>query len=140
MKPEDHDAREADRCSRSPLGTALFRTTLETMFTLPTFHDRSILQDWDTRHALDTVELGKVLEGAEKKLGRPLDLLGMDACLMSNLRWKSKRKSPNLRGWAVGSAPVALICPQHQRPPGSSQAGAGGRLAWAGGAELNQSA
>src|SRR5262249_11345426 len=36
-------------------------------------------------HSLDTLELGEVLAKAHKELGRPLDLLGMDACLMSCL-------------------------------------------------------
>jgi len=35
--------------------------------------------------SLDTIELGKVLAGAQKTLGQSLDLLGMDACLMGNL-------------------------------------------------------
>jgi hypothetical protein len=34
---------------------------------------------------LDTIELGGVLDRAQRLFGRKLDLLGMDACLMSNL-------------------------------------------------------
>lgn len=41
--------------------------------------------DDGTGHSLDTIELGKVLAKATVVLGQPIDLLGMDACLMSSL-------------------------------------------------------
>jgi hypothetical protein len=63
----------------------MFRTTLEKIFTLPSPAERAICSDDNSGHSLDTIELGKVLAGAVKTIGRPLDLLGMDACLMSNL-------------------------------------------------------
>ena len=46
---------------------------------------RAIASDDGTGHSLDTIELGNVLKKAHEMLGRPLDLLGMDACLMSCL-------------------------------------------------------
>jgi hypothetical protein len=41
--------------------------------------------DDGTGHSLDTLELEKVLVKAKQTLGQEIDLLGMDACLMSNL-------------------------------------------------------
>lgn len=66
-------------------GRALFRTTLARILALPTPAERAICSDDGSGHSLDTIELGRVLEGATRRIGRPLDLLGMDACLMSNL-------------------------------------------------------
>jgi hypothetical protein len=47
--------------------------------------ERMILDDESTRHSLDTLELRNVIQKAVAESSRPLDLLGMDACLMSNL-------------------------------------------------------
>jgi hypothetical protein len=81
----DYNEREASDRSATPMGRAFFRPTLETIFSLPSPDDRAICSDDGSGHSLDTVELGKVLAQAVDKLGQPLDLLGMDACLMSNL-------------------------------------------------------
>ena len=81
----DYNEREASERSATPMGRAFFRPTLETIFGLPSPDDRAICSDDGSGHSLDTVELGKVLAQAVDKLGQPLDLLGMDACLMSNL-------------------------------------------------------
>jgi hypothetical protein len=77
--------REAGERSASPLAKVLFRSTLERIFQLPTAAERAICSDDGTGHSLDTIELAGVLEKAVAALGQPLDLLGMDACLMSNL-------------------------------------------------------
>jgi hypothetical protein len=69
----------------SQLGRSLFRPTLETALGKPNAGARAIASDDGTGHSLDTLELGEVLAKAHKTLGRPLDLLGMDACLMSCL-------------------------------------------------------
>jgi hypothetical protein len=81
----DYNAREAGERSATPMGRAFFRPTLEAILSLPSPDDRAICSDDGSGHSLDTVELGKVLAQAVDKLGQPLDLLGMDACLMSNL-------------------------------------------------------
>ena len=81
----NYSAREATERSSSPLGKLFFRTTIEKIFSRPTPQERAILCDDGSGHSLDTVELGKVLSQAKKIIGKPLDLLGMDACLMSNL-------------------------------------------------------
>ncbi|MBN2392977.1 MAG: hypothetical protein JXR84_19760 [Anaerolineae bacterium] len=81
----NYNQREANERSSSSLGRVLFRTTLETIFEIPSVQERAILSDDGSGHSLDTVELGKVLAKAVKMFGQKLDLLGMDACLMSNL-------------------------------------------------------
>ena len=73
----------ADRVA-SVLGKAIFRTSLERYFKL-TLSERAICVDDGSGHSLDTLELEKVLAKAKQVLGQELDLLGMDACLMSNL-------------------------------------------------------
>jgi hypothetical protein len=78
-------ARELSVHAGSQLGRSLFRASIETALRLPTAGERAIASDDGTGHSLDTLELGSVLEHAHTLLGRPLDLLGMDACLMSCL-------------------------------------------------------
>jgi len=46
---------------------------------------RAIVFDDGSGHSLDTVELGRILKQVTRMIGQPLDILGMDACLMSNL-------------------------------------------------------
>jgi hypothetical protein len=46
---------------------------------------RAIAIHNDTGHSIDTLELDKVLKQITQFLGRRLDLVGFDACLMSNL-------------------------------------------------------
>lgn len=81
----NYSPREMSERSSSPLRRTLFRTSLEKIFSLPSPEERAICSDDATGHSLDTVELGRVLDRVVAKLGQPLDLLGMDACLMSNL-------------------------------------------------------
>jgi len=76
---------EAVERSSSSLGQAFFRTTLQTVLGLDSAVDRAICSDDGSGHSLDTIELGKVLAEASKLLGQKIDLMGMDACLMSNL-------------------------------------------------------
>lgn len=76
---------EAVERSSSSLGQAFFRTTLQTVLGLDSAVDRAICSDDGSGHSLDTIELGKVLAEANKLLGQKIDLMGMDACLMSNL-------------------------------------------------------
>ncbi len=80
-----YSEREATERSATPLGRAFFRTTLETILSLPSSSERAICSDDGSGHSLDTIELGRVLAQVMARLGQPLDLLGMDACLMSNL-------------------------------------------------------
>lgn len=76
--------REAPMRSASRLRRAFFRPTLERLLAASP-HQRAICSDDGSGHSLDTVELGKALARIVEVLGQPIDLLGMDACLMSNL-------------------------------------------------------
>lgn len=55
---------------------ALFRSTIKRA-------TRGIAYDDTSKDFLDNLELKKVLKAVQKSLGRKLDVLGMDACLMS---------------------------------------------------------
>jgi hypothetical protein len=81
----DYNVREASERSATPMGKLFFRSSLEKIFNRRTPKERAICSDDGSGHSLDTVELGKVLAQVRKMLGQPLDILGMDACLMSNL-------------------------------------------------------
>lgn len=77
--------REATERSASSLQRLFFRPTLENLLSLPSSTERAICSDDGSGHSIDTIELGKVLKQAKTILEQPLDMLGMDACLMSNL-------------------------------------------------------
>ena len=67
------------------VGRALFTTTVKAILSLPDRSQRDICADDGSGHSLDTIELGNLCRTIQHELGQPLDLLGMDACLMSNL-------------------------------------------------------
>lgn len=73
-----------ERSSRAGIST-LFRTSLKRMFSLDSPVERAICSDNGSGHSLDTLELGRVLGRAAEVLGRPLDIVGMDACLMGSV-------------------------------------------------------
>lgn len=77
--------REISERSASPLGRVLFRPTLESIYSLATPSERAICSDDGSGHSLDTVELGRVIARGAEIIGQKFDLLGMDACLMSNI-------------------------------------------------------
>jgi hypothetical protein len=80
-----YSGRESVQRAASPLRRTLFRTSLGRIFGLASPDARAICSDDGSGHSLDTVELGAVLAQICQLIGRPLDILGMDACLMSNL-------------------------------------------------------
>ena len=77
--------REANERAASPLGRVMFRSSWTRLLSLPTAAERAICSDDGSGHSLDTVELGGVLARVARDLGRRIDLLGLDACLMSCL-------------------------------------------------------
>lgn len=81
----NYNSKEAADRSASPMGKVVFRTSLERIFQLPSAGERAICVDDGSGHSLDTLELEKVLVRTKEILGQDIDLLGMDACLMSNL-------------------------------------------------------
>ena len=64
---------------------ALFSSTLEEILREVDPDDRAILFDNGTQHSVDTLQLAQVTAELQKRIGQPLDLLGMDACLMGNI-------------------------------------------------------
>ena len=65
-----------------PLRRALFKTTIATAIRAGS-QQRAIAFDDTSKDFLDNIETKKVLAAVTKDLGRPIDILGMDACLMS---------------------------------------------------------
>ncbi|SEG93469.1 hypothetical protein SAMN05444920_108128 [Nonomuraea solani] len=77
---------ELARLAETPeIAKAVFTTSLSEVLKLPGGQERAIASDDGTLHSLDTIELRNVLRQVHEDLGRPIDLVGMDACLMSNL-------------------------------------------------------
>jgi hypothetical protein len=85
VKSAGVSARELDARGSSQIARSIFKPTVEAALTQPNARLRAIASDDGTGHSLDTIELGNVLKQAHEVLGRPVDLLGMDACLMSCL-------------------------------------------------------
>ncbi|HEX2064166.1 MAG TPA: clostripain-related cysteine peptidase [Acidimicrobiales bacterium] len=77
--------RELGVRSNQQIARSLFDTTVKEVLALSNSGERAIASDDGTGHSLDTIELTRVLERAHAELGQPFELLGMDACLMSNL-------------------------------------------------------
>jgi hypothetical protein len=76
---------ELNRLSIQGLARVMFTPTVQEVLERPTARERAICSDDGTGHSLDTIELRKVLELAKEAIGQDIDLLGMDACLMSTL-------------------------------------------------------
>lgn len=79
------DRAESRERSGAPGSRALFRTTLRSLLKPDKPAERAILFDDGTGHSLDTLELARVTGAIAEAVGQPLELLGMDACLMANL-------------------------------------------------------
>jgi hypothetical protein len=77
--------RELNRRANQSMARTLFSTTVKQILARPTEAERQICNDDGTGHSLDTIELGNVLRLAAREIGGQIDLLGMDACLMSTL-------------------------------------------------------
>jgi hypothetical protein len=66
--------------TRRPFKRALFASTVHTAV-----QTRAIAFDDDAQDFLDNIEMKRVLNAAKKPFGGKIDVLGMDACLMSML-------------------------------------------------------
>ena len=84
VNPRGYGGREAVRHAASDVHKPFFRPTMKAL-SRSKAAKRAICFDDGSGHSLDTMELGRVLKQVTRMLGRPLDILGMDACLMSNL-------------------------------------------------------
>jgi hypothetical protein len=79
------DPIESKERASAPGSRALFRTTLRAILKPDKPAERAILFDDGTGHSLDTIELARVTGAIAESVGQPLELLGMDACLMANI-------------------------------------------------------
>ena len=79
------DPAESRVRAAAPGSQVLFRTTLRSILKPDRPTERAILFDDGTGHSLDTLELARVADAIAGLVGQPLELLGMDACLMANL-------------------------------------------------------
>jgi hypothetical protein len=87
------DALESNERAALPGSLALFRPTLTEMLKKPTRAERAICFDDGTGHSLDTLELERIMTAIKQDIGQPLDLLGMDACLMASLEVATQLRS-----------------------------------------------
>ena len=62
-----------------------FSSSMKQIVKKKTKTERDIAFDDGTGHSLDTIELGKALSKIKDTLGQPVDLLGMNACLMATV-------------------------------------------------------
>jgi len=76
---------ETNQLASRHVKRAVFTPTLSTIMSLGNANERMICSDDTSGHSLDTIEVGRILTALTTDIGRPLDLFGMDACLMSTL-------------------------------------------------------
>jgi hypothetical protein len=86
----------AHRVAAGPVRRALFSTTVQAAL-----GSRAIAYDDTSRDFLDNLELKRVLEQVKRNVGRPVDVLGFDACLMSMIEIGYELRE--LAGHIVGS-------------------------------------
>src|SRR6266496_2557645 len=79
------DSAELRERAGAPGSMVLFRSTLREILKPDKPAERAILFDDGTGHSLDTLELSRVVGTIADSIGKPIELLGMDACLMANL-------------------------------------------------------
>jgi hypothetical protein len=73
------------RGENSSLSQVFFSSTLRRILSQPTPSDRAIATDTGAGHGIDAVELGQAMSQAAAALGRPIDLLAMNACQMASV-------------------------------------------------------
>jgi hypothetical protein len=76
---------ESHERAAAPGSLVLFRSTLRALQTPPAVSERAILFDDGSGQSLDTLELARVTRTIAERIGKPIECLGMDACLMASL-------------------------------------------------------
>lgn len=79
------DSELQQRSGQAAVRQIIFTPTLRRLLAEPTPPERAIAFDDGSGHSLDTLELGQVLRHIAMQLGRPLDLLVMNACQMASI-------------------------------------------------------
>ncbi|MEW9551398.1 clostripain-related cysteine peptidase [Nonomuraea sp. NPDC050783] len=81
MPGEEPTFSELVRLGEHPeVAKAVFSESVKRLLTLPGADERAAAAGDGTLRVLDTIELGKLAAHLQQDLGRPLDLLGLDAC------------------------------------------------------------
>jgi hypothetical protein len=107
----DPDEGEARERAGAPGALVLFRTTLRQLQKPPERTERAILFDDGTGQSLDTLELARVAGEIAAAVGQPIELIGMDACLMA-----SAEIAYELRGPARFVVASSELVPGHSWP------------------------
>ena len=110
-RPDAAAKAESNDRAGTPGSYALFRSTLRALQRPPARAERAILFDDGTGHSLDTLELQRVMDTLAETVGQPLELLGMDACLMASLEVAYQIKS-SVRAFVAS----AELVPGHSWP------------------------
>lgn len=76
---------EVNRLGSRKLKRTIFAPSVEAVLKLDDPRERAICSDDTSGHSLDTIEMARVTQAIVTKIGKPIDLFGMDACLMSAL-------------------------------------------------------
>jgi hypothetical protein len=105
---KDDESRER---AGSPGSLALFRSTLRALQRPASRAERAVLFDDGTGHSLDTLELQRVMSAIAEAVGQPLELLGMDACLMASAEVAYELKA-SVRAFVASSE----LVPGHSWP------------------------
>lgn len=87
------------RLTHGPLHRALFGSTMTAAVKA-----KGITSDDVARDFLDSLELRRVFSRIAQQAGRPLDILGMDACLMNTVEGAYQLRGTV--GWCIGSEQV----------------------------------
>lgn len=95
-----------------------FSTTMRMLLARPTRRDRAIAFDDGSGHSLDTIELGGVIAQITELLGRPLDLLAMNACHMASVEVAYQVQQASASSEGRGTVYVATedYMPAHSLP------------------------
>ncbi len=112
-------------------GQIFFSSSLGELLAQPTPSERAIAFDDGSGHSLDTIELGRAIAKAAQALGRPLDLVGMNACQMSSaevayqLRGSAEVYVASQEDMPVQGWPYDDILPRVAAQPGMDAAALG---------------
>lgn len=85
VQARNFNSSEAQVRSAGPMGRLFFRKSLKRLLAELDYDERAVCMDDGSGNSLDTIELAQALDQIQAIIGKPLDLLGMDACFMCNL-------------------------------------------------------
>ncbi len=101
IKPGASASRDIPFCRLRSVSGSKLKNTLFSTSILSALTTRAIAFDDSAKDFLDNLEIKKVFSGVKKVLGRKIDIIGMDACLMNMMEVMYQVKDFSLFG--VGS-------------------------------------